>query len=580
MKDKGLSTCDGRSDGMESMDPEEMSFAQMRENGAYYVDKTLLIKDILDHGDSNIYAMTRPHGFGKTVNLTMLDAFFNEKYKGNTWFDGLEISRHPRYERYKNAFPVIYLDLRASNSDTYEGFIRGMISAMAAAFEPHRYLLEWESLRKPVRNLFSMLDDRDMPESSLWESVYLLSEALKVYSGKRVVVLIDGYDCVASDALGAESRLPMMRLIGHIMSIALKGNESLQMACLTGTISIDLTGCYGPNNVSYYSIYNERFDERFGFTENEVEKVLDDFGCTDALDAAKEWYGGYRFGRQTMFDPYCIMRFVSERGALRSYWSEKNSGVLMRQMLGSIGPGKPEKYTDIMKIVTGGTLLYNIWHQFRCDPTEGLERQMYKVLSMGGWLAAVPVDEKDVFGDEQFELSIPNRNVGTLTAELVREMYPLDPDDILSFDEAVLNGDADGIGDALGKMMERPAFSDLGDDAYRSVMLAVACELSCRYKARIETPWEDRTAYLVFRSEDKDAPHIIFAIKIPEKDDDIDSAASEALKNICDHEYCNGMEGRVILVGMSFKDGIPRVKVSSVMNGDGFALCDKKAGRA
>jgi len=377
------------------------SFAYIRERGGYYVDRTLLIKDLIDAGDDGVFVVTRPHGFGKTVNLTMLDAFFNEKHKGNTWFDGLEISRYPRYERYKNAFPVIHLDLQALESDTYEGFIRGMNSAIAAAFEPHRYLLELEDLREPVRDMFSMLDNRNMSESSLWKAIYLLSVALEKHSGKRVVILIDGYDCVASDALGAESRLPMMRLIGHIMSITLKGNESLQMAYLTGTVSIDMTGCYGPNNMTYHDIYDERFDDRFGFTEDEARKILNDFGCTDALDAAREWYGGYRLGRQTVFNPYSLMRFVSERGDPRSYWSEKNSGVPMRQMIGSIWPEKYAgiKYTDVMKIVTGGTLLHNIRHWFLCDPTEDLERQMYKVMSMEGWLAAVPADEKDVFGD-------------------------------------------------------------------------------------------------------------------------------------------------------------------------------------
>ena len=167
MTDKSLSTSDELSEEMKQVSLGGVTFARMREDDNYYVDKSLLIKDILGSDPTGVYLFTRPRRFGKTTNLSMLDAFFNEKYKGNTWFDGLEISNYPEYEKYRNSFPVIHLDMRASKSDTYEGFLGGMISTIATAFEPHQYLLEWEGLRKPVRDLFSMLDDRDVPEARL-----------------------------------------------------------------------------------------------------------------------------------------------------------------------------------------------------------------------------------------------------------------------------------------------------------------------------------------------------------------------------------------------------------------------------
>ena len=182
---------------MKQIDLGDMSFAELRENNMYYVDKTGLIKDILDSNRFGIYLFTRPRRFGKTVNLSMLDAFFNMAYEGNNWFDDLEISKYPEYYAYKNAFPVIHIDLGIVNADRYEEFLAGMRKSVRDAFEPHRYLLGWSELSDTMKSLFDIFGSETIPLSPdmLKFSVNNLSEALTKYHGKQPVILIDEYDC-------------------------------------------------------------------------------------------------------------------------------------------------------------------------------------------------------------------------------------------------------------------------------------------------------------------------------------------------------------------------------------------------
>ncbi len=189
---------------MKQIDLSGLSFADLREKDKHYVDKTLLIGDLLDTDDSGVYLFVRPRRFGKTTNLTMLDAFFNIRYEGNTWFDGLEISKHPEYERYRNAFPVIHLDLGNAKADTYERSIDGIRRAVTLCFEPHRHLLDKKELRASVRNLFESLEDKTASEDDLMGSVQVLSLALMDEFGAKPIILIDEYDAAVSDAFGTE----------------------------------------------------------------------------------------------------------------------------------------------------------------------------------------------------------------------------------------------------------------------------------------------------------------------------------------------------------------------------------------
>ena len=207
-----------------------LSFGELRNENRYYVDKTLLIKDILEKNDSGIYLFTRPRRFGKTTNLSMLDAFFNMKYEGNTWFDDLAISQYPEFDAYRNAFPVIELDMKGSKAPDFDGFIKAMGTVVLKCLKEHLYLLDYDGLTKDERILFDDLFSRSADYEQLRSSIDVLTDILERYHGRKVIVLIDEYDRAVADSFGRETQRPIMDFIGEFMSSALKNNDSLQMA--------------------------------------------------------------------------------------------------------------------------------------------------------------------------------------------------------------------------------------------------------------------------------------------------------------------------------------------------------------
>ncbi len=578
MTDKGLPTCDELSEDMKQISLGGIPFARMREDDAYYVDKTLLIKDILSTDATGVYLFTRPRRFGKTTNLSMLDAFFNEKYKGNTWFDGLEISKYPEYEKFKNAFPVIHLDLRPSKKDTYERFIKGMISAVAGAFEPHRYLLESDDLRKPVRDLFSMLDDRDMPEGSLKESLFLLSGALKKHSGKNAVILIDEYDCAVNDSFGEESHRSIVRFLRGFLGQALKSNPNLEMAFMTGIMQIAKESFSSSlNNVTVNNVFSVDSDEKFGFTEAEVKGILDYYGCSDKFDLAKKWYGGYRFGDAEVYNPFSIMNFVSEDCQLGSYWVDSGKDVLIKDMLKSISA---DTYADIMSLATGGSIRSNLMATFPYEAIKRSGKPLYSLMAMSGYLKAVPVGDSFVYGTGPYMLSIPNEEVRRVVEDMMETVYPLDTSDFSAFCKAVLDEDAKGMEKVLVRVMNGASYINLNEATYAAVIMTLTHSLSKTYRVKLDVPEGKGKVDIEFYPKVADIPPMIFKLKVADEEKDLDAKVAEAFAQIHDREYYNGMEGRIILVGMAFWNKVPKIEIGSVMNGDGFALSDEKAGRA
>ena len=213
-------------------------FARMREENVYFVDKSMLIADLLSMDGSGVYLFTRPRRFGKTTNLTMLDAFFNLEYKGNTWFDGLEISNHPEFDSYRNAFPVIMINLKKTKADTFSSFVNHMRSVLNNTFDRFRYLMKSDLVYDDEKDLFDHVLRRSIEEDFIIECVPTLCRMLERHHGVKPIILIDEYDRAVSDAFGSESHRPMMDLLGGFMCEALKNNDSLQMAYVTGIMQI------------------------------------------------------------------------------------------------------------------------------------------------------------------------------------------------------------------------------------------------------------------------------------------------------------------------------------------------------
>ena len=322
-----------------------LPFQEIISEDMYYVDKTLLIEDILKTDRRGVFLYTRPRRFGKTTNITMLDAYFNLKYTDNTWFDGLEISEHHEFDSYRNAFPVIYLSMKdllpvEGNCD-YRYFMERVSKTLRDAFIDFRYLMDSEKVDASDKRLLESVINMTASEPILVDSVKDLCRMLKAHHSSNVIVLIDEYDRAITDTFDTDLQTQIIGFMSSFLSSSLKDNRSLQMAYVTGVMQVATAGIFsGLNNLSVNNVSSTESDERFGFTEAEVRGLLSYYGHPENFDEARVWYDGYRFGNAEVYNPFSLMMYIQNEFRPDSYWN--NSGrntpmVWMLQRAGSIG---------------------------------------------------------------------------------------------------------------------------------------------------------------------------------------------------------------------------------------------------
>lgn len=398
---------------MKQMGIRDMTFAQLREMDRYYVDKTMLIADILRTGDSNVYLFTRPPGFGKSTNLTMLDAFFNMEYTGNTWFEGLRILDHPEFDGYRNAYPVIDLNLKDVQAEPYDGFLDGIRSAVLRCYRNHDYLFEQKDVAEELSYISDTLTTRTTPETPLIESIRLLISALARYHGRRVVVLVNEYDNAVASTSDRDSRGRMLAFLRDFLGSALKDTGDVQMACITGMTQIAEESVFsGFNNVCVYDVFSEEFSDRFGFTETEVKEILNHFCHPEKMAEAKEWYGGYRFGNADVYNPFSIMMYVLNDFETDRYWTVAGPEMAIEQLLDT---GDDRNLEQILPLMNGGEVSSKLKATSSFSDIGRDRNTLYSIMTASGYLRAVPCD------DDTFCISIPNKEIEELLDELLEE---------------------------------------------------------------------------------------------------------------------------------------------------------------
>lgn len=378
-------------------DPYDHSFMRMRSEGGYYVDKTLLIDDLLRMNDRGVYLFTRPEGFGKTVNISMLDAFFNIEYKGNDWFDGLAISDHHGCDCYRNRFPVIYIDMDRCREPSDVPLHEMFVETISDAFDRHRYLLDSDIIHLRVRRLFSSLDDGSVTDDELKISVKDLSEALAGYHGVKPVILIDGYDGPVIGSLGGPEDHGIMDLLGSFMYASVKGNENRQMVIVTG-VTDEVTVHSGVDNIMLDDVSSPISDGSFGFTESEVRDLLSYHGRSDGFDEVKCLYGGYGSGDSDVYDPSGVMVFVS--GEVRGI---RIPGVVSDAIVGALSGRNRGLLEGLKMILDGG-----------CYDGR-LKGSLLGTMASFGYLRADPL------GDGRYRMTVSNERMRDILADLLSE---------------------------------------------------------------------------------------------------------------------------------------------------------------
>ena len=536
------------------------SFARIREEDCYYVDKTLLIKDIFDEDIGGIYLFTRPRRFGKTLNLSMIDAYFNINYRGNTWFDGLAISEHPELDGYKNSFPVIHMDLRnakTGSNQTYEDFIEKIGVTLYGIFDRFRYLLESDKTDDDKKALFEKILRMDISPDQMQMCIPMLCSMLRMYHGKKVIVLIDEYDRAVSDSFGSESHRPILDFLGGFLEPILKNNPDVQMAYVTGVMQIAKESIFsGLNNITVNNTFSVRSDERFGFTETEVKNILTYYGHPEKFEEIEEWYDGYRFGNKDVYNPFSIMNYVSNGFLPDAYWTNSGGDSVVRWLL--------EKTTDenfgmILDLVMGRSICIGLSDSLIYEDVRSSNKSIFSLMTMSGYLKTVRTD------DGFYDVSIPNREVRGVVKTAVEHMVPVDSEVFDKFNIAVLKGDVKDMERSLRHILLGASYLNLTSGySYQLVLMTMMYSLSRRYDIRTETEEGNGRVDMIMIPKAEGTTPIILELKKVDSENHLDKGLDEAMGQIHEKKYHAGMKGETILIAIAFWGKFPRIRTETV----------------
>ena len=540
------------------------SFREIRENNLYFIDKTEFIDSILTAQGTKAFLFTRPRRFGKSLNLSMIDAYLNKKYRGNSWFDDLEISELRPDDPEKNAYPVIMLDMKNLTVRTYETFIRRLRGAISDICNSFIELKDSDKQTDEDKELFVNLKTKKSDDDDLCISLMKLTSMLHKEYGKKVVVLIDEYDSPINNSYGKDFQHDVSEMISDLLSSVLKGNESLAFGVVTGVMQIGKESIFsGLNNLKVNNILNPEMDEMFGFTADEVKELCDYYGHPDKFDEAKEWYDGYHFGNSDVYNPWSVLNYVDSNFRPEAYWGGTSGNNIIDDML--MIP-EPEVYKGLMKLGSGEAVNSEMRMTVTFSDISSGTSGIYQVMAMTGYLTAIPSD----YG---YDLRLPNKEMYSVFAEII--LGKIDKMGIgqstREFCKAILSNNTEEIHSKLENILMKCTSLRILDkeSAYQCLVLGILMNLEGNY--RITADHESGEGFHDIRMERirGKSPNVVIEIKKTRKNarpETLQSAAEGALKQIHDRKYAYGLSGETILYGIAFTSKTPYIVSETVIS--------------
>ena len=394
------------------------NFEEIRKLGFYYIDKTKLIEQLLDNwGKVNLF--TRPRRFGKTLNMSMLRAFF-EIGTDPTLFDGLYISKNQSLcGQYMGKYPVIFISLKGVDGMTFEEAVVRTTTIVKTEARRHYYLKDSSKLVNEEIDQFEQLLSGKAED--ITDSIRLLSELLYRHYEQKVIILIDEYDVPLDKAFQNGYYHEMVKLMRGILGQALKTNDFLQFAVLTGCLRISKESIFtGLNNFKVLSILDARFDEQFGFTDGEVKKLLADYGFSSYFAEVKEWYNGYHFGNADIYCPWDVINYVDQlkydqTAIPQDYWSNSSGNAIVRSL---IDKADIQTKNEIERLIAGEYIEKEISQELTYDEIDNKIENLWSVLFTTGYLTQHGRTENG-----KYRLTIPNKEIRNLFTRQIREWF-------------------------------------------------------------------------------------------------------------------------------------------------------------
>jgi len=555
-------------------------FADLITNGSYYVDKTLMIKDIIDSG-SKVTLFTRPRRFGKTLNMSMLKYFFEDAkdYDGNKkdWsyvFDGLDImNAGEKYTSRMGKYPVIYLTFKDAKKATFEESYQKMVREIASEFERHSILLGDSRLIQQADKL-EVLMRQKAGQGDYEDSILFLSECLERYCGRKAVIIIDEYDVPLENAFSCGFYQKMVGFIRSLFESGLKDNNSLAFAVITGCLRVSKESIFtGMNNLSIISICNNNFGEYFGFTVPEVEEMCRYYGQEHNYAAIKDWYDGYTFGQTDIYNPWSVISYLydvrtNDDWMPRSYWANTSSNSIVRKL---IDRADDAVRGTIEELIAGGTIEVPIHEDITYGEIYDNMDNLWNFMFFTGYFRRVNerMEGKQIY----VTLKIPNNEVLYIFEEKVRSWFrdQMKDRDMAPLYTAFVNKDCAALKEVLDDIFEETiSYMDQNEFYYHGMVAGLLTGIK-GFSIRSNREGGKGRSDLFVKPIRKSREAFVIEFKVAHRIGEMETKAEEALAQIADRKYDEELRNdgydRVSCYGIAFCGKECCVRVLASENG-------------
>lgn len=534
-------------------------FADLRKSDNYYVDKTKILYELVHDTDNKVTLFTRPRRFGKTLMISMIENFFNIRKDSREIFGGLKITEYGEFcDAWMNQYPVLSISFKDMEALTFDGAYKMLKTTVADVCKELDDLMEEGVVNEADAEIFRQLMYTSADEDKVKNSLKTIMRMLYAVYGKKVILLIDEYDVPLAKASEKDSAQnpfysSMLDVIKGLMSTALKDNEYLKFAVITGCLKIAKESIFtGTNNFASYSVLDEDFSEYFGFSGDEVGELLAAADRQDKSDVIKEWYDGYVFGDSFVYCPWDVINYMSalkkrKNARPKNYWKNTSHNEILLSFVKRTDFKVKGKFETLMN---GGTIVQNISDELAYDTLYSSEEHLWSVLLMTGYLTKADAGEEG----RRVSLKIPNREIASIFEDTVVTYFQNTIDNSVqkSMMEALWNQDEQAASEVISDLLWKTiSYNDYHEDYYHAFLagafVGLGYEVESNKKKGLGRP------DILLKDEDHRRAIIIEA-KRSERESDMDADCDEAIGQIISQKYAEGVYGygQILCYGAAF----------------------------
>ena len=530
-------------------------FAEIRREGWYYVDKTGLIGDLLNTRKAKVTLITRPRRFGKTLGMNMLANFFDISKDSKALFEGLEVSKdYALCEQWRNQWPVLFVSFRRVDGLNFQSAYGMLELTITDLFREHRYLLDSEQVGDDEKKMIRRLLQGTATEREVKNSLLLLTEMMQAHYGKPVILLMDEYDVPLAKASANGYYKEMLDVMKGIMQ-AMKDNSALQLAVITGCLRIAKESIFtGTNNFVSDTITSSRLNEYFGFTQAEVDKLLEDTGLTDHAEDLKAWYDGYHFGEFDIYCPWDVMNYLQDlqfdpSKKPVSYWKNTSDNAIIRSFIDYSGPSISKKLEILL---SGGYIVQTIEEDLTYDYLHSSEDNLWSILYLTGYLTRV---REIPASDGALALTIPNAEVQEIFRSTIQKWFK---DSSQTWNrqamfQALWAGNSETLTKEIGKLLRKTiSYHDYKEDFYHAFLAGILASFHYSVESNREHG-EGRSDIVVYDEENSRV--VIFEVKVAKSPEELPAACDAALCQIEARQYAEDFRDEydeILCYGIAF----------------------------